>query len=51
MSRPKEAPFAKILLVDKSQHSLGLCEASSPLPKVPFPLILAEGTAAVCGAY
>jgi hypothetical protein len=32
------------LSLNKSQHSLGICEASFPLPKELFPLPLAEGT-------
>lgn len=30
--------------LDKSQHTSGICKASSPLPKEPFPLSVAEGT-------
>lgn len=36
--------FSKFWELYKSQHSSGLCELGSPLPKESFPFSLAEGT-------
>jgi hypothetical protein len=43
--------FPRFCLLDKTQHSLGPCEASPPLPKKPSSLSLAEGPMAICCAY
>lgn len=44
ISFKRELSFSKFWQLDKIQHSLGICDVGSPLPKDPFSSLMAEGT-------